>query len=817
VSDEAAWTPGSVIEGHRLVRVLGRGGMGEVWLVEHVATGAARALKVLRGAFAPEDVTRFRREVEALSRVDGHPNLVRVHAAGVHARCPWVVMERVPGGDLQARLEAGPLEPSLAASLVRDLARGVAHAHAHGALHRDLKPANVLLDERGAPVLVDFGLARLHGAERLTQTGTVVGTPAYMAPEQARGDQVDERADVYGLGAIFYHTLCGQPPFSGSGPLVVLAKVCEGRLAPPRSVRAGIPRELEAICLRALALDPGARWASAGALGAALDEWLARGGRPPRSRPTVLQLLGGAALLAVVAGTLAARPTTTPPSPTPTSPTPPRAPDAAGDVAPPVSSAPALSEWAGRFARGEHAKATQRPSEVVYGGNLAQFENIGPRLRNPETRRDAIALLETALDGGDPTAQRHIGELRLDVDRVAGRELLWKASRDEVPEVRAGILLALDLILGPAALRDLEGAALLLAEAEGRLRKGLVEDGAPAYFVEVACGFVLLGDAERAVEMLDTSPDPAALPRVLERRAQREGLEPCARFLEGVAWLRGWGGPIDPAAASRRFTELTRSAEPSVRAAAARWLEQLPARRLTWAERFERESRREQVRARSSFEAQLRLFNRDLRAELASPALREQALKTLEEGIATGNPVCQKLLGEELLRAPQGSGRARGLHLLWRASRDPTPDQQAGLRLAFELLHGPAESRDPACARLLLGEAEGRARQGLETYEPAFLAELVCELVHVGEADRAVQLIEDAPGRAAVFGFIYEHLRGERDPLLPAAVFLDGVALLRGWRGQANAAAARARFESLRGGPDPGVAAAAAAWATRDH
>jgi len=138
--------------------------MGEVWLVEHVATGAARALKVLRGSFAPEDVTRFQREVEALSRVDGHPNVIRVHAAGVHARCPWIVMERVAGGDLAARLEAGPLAPIEAAALVRDLARGIEHVHAHGVLHRDLKPANVLLDERGAPVLVDFGLARLRGA-----------------------------------------------------------------------------------------------------------------------------------------------------------------------------------------------------------------------------------------------------------------------------------------------------------------------------------------------------------------------------------------------------------------------------------------------------------------------------------------------------------------------------------------------------------------------------------------------------------------------------------------------------------------------------
>lgn len=250
--------------------------MGVVYEARHVSTGGTYALKAIELSADAELLLRFEREGEAQARVGTHPNVVKVHASGRAEGCAYLVMDLAPGGDLRERLREGLLDPQAAAQLVRDLALGLAHVHSCGVLHRDLKPANVVFDEEGRPKLVDFGLAVLEGADSLTETGTVLGTPAYMAPEQAKAarDQIDERTDVYGLGAILYAALTGQPPFKGSSALVVLGQVCTDAPDPP-SALAPVPPRLETICLRALSKEADRRQQSSADLARELDNFLA--------------------------------------------------------------------------------------------------------------------------------------------------------------------------------------------------------------------------------------------------------------------------------------------------------------------------------------------------------------------------------------------------------------------------------------------------------------------------------------------------------------------------------------------------------------
>ncbi len=245
------------------VRRLGAGAFGEVWEVRHQESGGSYALKVLTQLHDPEDRLRFAREAEALGRIV-HPNVVRVHAAVLEGERPYLVQEFVAGGDLAERLRQGPLSIEEAIRITADVAAGLSAAHAAGILHRDLKPANVLLDSEGRPRLVDFGLARLADASRLTETHAILGTPVYMSPEQARGEQLDERSDVYALGALLFALLTGKAPFtSGGGLLAALAAVVAEVPPLPSQLRPGVPAWLDALCARALSKDRGARPLSA--------------------------------------------------------------------------------------------------------------------------------------------------------------------------------------------------------------------------------------------------------------------------------------------------------------------------------------------------------------------------------------------------------------------------------------------------------------------------------------------------------------------------------------------------------------------------
>jgi tetratricopeptide (TPR) repeat protein len=271
------------LEDYELGRVLASGGMGVVHEAVERATGRQVALKrILPGALESDATARFVLEGRAVARLS-HPGIVRVHALDESPSGPFMVMDLVAGESLQRVLDReGPLAPARALELARELAGALAHAHERGVLHRDLKPANVLLDEAGAAKLIDFGLAKLLGATgslaHLTRTGELVGTPSFMAPEQATGGATDARTDVYGLGATLFALLTGRPPFAGVSAIAVMYAVTSSAPPPPSRLRPGLSPALDRVVLDCLAKEPAARPPSMAALLARLEGLELEGG-----------------------------------------------------------------------------------------------------------------------------------------------------------------------------------------------------------------------------------------------------------------------------------------------------------------------------------------------------------------------------------------------------------------------------------------------------------------------------------------------------------------------------------------------------------
>jgi WD40 repeat protein len=270
-----------------LIRRLGAGSMGVVFEAWQISLNRPVALKVIRtGLVAGEaELRRFRIEAEAVARLD-HPRIVPIYGLGEHEDCHFFSMKLVRGGSLQRLLPTCLADPRTAARLVAEVARAMQHAHDRGILHRDLKPSNILLDEEGQPLVTDFGLAKRSDDESsLTLSGTIVGTPSYMAPEQASGQNVAVTAvtDVYGLGAVLYALLTGRAPFVADTILKTIEQVCGDSPVPPSRINPRVGRDLETICLRCLEKDPWRRYASANALAQDLQRWL--DGAPIVARP----------------------------------------------------------------------------------------------------------------------------------------------------------------------------------------------------------------------------------------------------------------------------------------------------------------------------------------------------------------------------------------------------------------------------------------------------------------------------------------------------------------------------------------------------
>ncbi len=279
-----------------LLRELGRGGQGIVYLARDPFLRRNVALKMPRPEVlvTPEMRRRFLREGHAAAALS-HANVLAVFEAGEVGPVCYLAQAYCSGPSLAAWRagQTAPVDVRLAAELVAELADGVAHAHAKGVLHRDLKPSNVLLEPReGAgplpftPKLTDFGLAKVLEADaEHTNTGVPLGTPAYMPPEQARGEsaRLGPASDVYGLGAILYELLIGEPPYRGASQIEVMQKVIAEEPAPLRRLRRGVPRDLEAICLRCLEKQPARRYATAANLAEDLRRYLH--GEPTLARP----------------------------------------------------------------------------------------------------------------------------------------------------------------------------------------------------------------------------------------------------------------------------------------------------------------------------------------------------------------------------------------------------------------------------------------------------------------------------------------------------------------------------------------------------
>jgi len=265
------------IPGYEVFGVLGRGAMGVVYQARQVRLKRLVALKMIRsGNHADEaELARFRVEAEAVARLQ-HPNIVQIYEIGEHQGQPFCSLEFVSGGTLAAHLAGTPQPPRRAATMARTLALAIEAAHQRGIVHRDLKPGNILLAEDGSLKITDFGQ---------TRTGSVMGTPAYMAPEQATGlKDVGPPADVYALGSILYEMLTGQPPFKAASILETLEQVRTREPVSVRLLQPKVPRDLETVCLKCLQKEPRKRYGSADALAQDLDHWLA--GKPIQARRT---------------------------------------------------------------------------------------------------------------------------------------------------------------------------------------------------------------------------------------------------------------------------------------------------------------------------------------------------------------------------------------------------------------------------------------------------------------------------------------------------------------------------------------------------
>ena len=260
------------IPGHTVLEVLGRGGMGVVYKAHDLQRKHLVALKMILvgGHAGQQELARFRTEAQAIARLQ-HPNVVQLYDVGEAEGRPFFSLELVEGGSLADQLDGTPWPARRAVRLVRTLARAIHHAHERGVVHRDLKPANVLLTADGTPKITDFGLARqLDTSGCHTPSDAVLGTPSYMAPEQAgQSKVVGPSADVYALGAILYELLTGQPPFQGDTTLDIILQVVSDDPVKPSVIRSDLPADLETICLQCLHKDPSKRYPSARAL--ALD------------------------------------------------------------------------------------------------------------------------------------------------------------------------------------------------------------------------------------------------------------------------------------------------------------------------------------------------------------------------------------------------------------------------------------------------------------------------------------------------------------------------------------------------------------------
>ena len=277
-------TDGRILGGrYELGDLLGYGGMAEVFRGRDIRLGRDVAVKVLRTDLArdPSFQARFRREAQAAASLN-HPSIVSVYDTGEddkdNSQVPYIVMEYVSGRTLRQVLQQdGRMEPTRALEITRAVCNALEYSHRAGIVHRDVKPANVMITPEGEVKVMDFGIARAVSASQatMTQTSSVLGTAQYISPEQARGEHVDQRSDVYSTGCLLYELLTGVPPFTGDSPVAVAYQHVRENPAVPSSIDPDIAPALDAVVLKAMAKNPANRYQSAGEFAADLDRALA--------------------------------------------------------------------------------------------------------------------------------------------------------------------------------------------------------------------------------------------------------------------------------------------------------------------------------------------------------------------------------------------------------------------------------------------------------------------------------------------------------------------------------------------------------------
>ena len=274
------------IEGFRLIDIIGSGACGIVYRAIDEKLNRTVAMKFLHAGDATNRVRAklFQRESQAAARLE-HPGIVRVLQVSSRSETPWIAMEHIKGGTLQDKLRTGPLSAKAAAKTGIKVAEAIEHAHQKGIIHRDIKPGNVFLEGENDRVCVgDFGLARqLDVDQSLHASGAVIGTPAYMSPEQARGEKADERSDIYSIGALLYEMLTGRPPFQSATAWEVIHEVLNNDPISPRRLIESIPRDLETICLKCMEKNVSRRYQTSGEVAAEIQKYL--DGKPLNARP----------------------------------------------------------------------------------------------------------------------------------------------------------------------------------------------------------------------------------------------------------------------------------------------------------------------------------------------------------------------------------------------------------------------------------------------------------------------------------------------------------------------------------------------------
>jgi serine/threonine protein kinase len=264
-------TSGTMVSHYRIIEKIGAGGMGEVYLAEDTELNRKVALKFLPPHLCQDADcrTRFKREAQAAAKLN-HPNIVTIYEVSEFNGRPFFAMEHVEGQSLRDLIKAKELPIERVIELAIQICEGLHKAHQSGIVHRDVKPANILIDADGRAKILDFGLASVTGSDHLTKTGSTLGTIGYMSPEQAKGEEVDQRSDIFSLGVVLYEMITSKSPFKTDNDAATLRNITDQEPEPLARYKAGVSSELQIIISKALQKDGALRYQHADELSADL-------------------------------------------------------------------------------------------------------------------------------------------------------------------------------------------------------------------------------------------------------------------------------------------------------------------------------------------------------------------------------------------------------------------------------------------------------------------------------------------------------------------------------------------------------------------